>query len=61
MPSSGPSNEDFVEEVLGLVERIPIGRVMSYGAIADAIGGGGRCDSDARMEVLFPAYQALDN
>jgi alkylated DNA nucleotide flippase Atl1 len=32
---------DFVEEVLGLVERIPPGRVMSYGAIADYLGEGG--------------------
>ena len=34
-------NADFVEDVLALVERIPIGRVMSYGAIADAVGRGG--------------------
>jgi len=27
--------EEYVEEVLALVERIPPGRVMSYGAIAD--------------------------
>ncbi|MEO3924135.1 MGMT family protein [Micromonosporaceae bacterium B7E4] len=27
--------EEYVEEVLTLVERIPPGRVMSYGAIAD--------------------------
>ena len=33
--------EDFVEAVLALVERIPIGRVMSYGAIAEAVGRGG--------------------
>jgi alkylated DNA nucleotide flippase Atl1 len=29
--------EEYVEEVLALVERIPPGRVMSYGAIADAL------------------------
>lgn len=29
--------EEYVEEVLNLVERIPSGRVMSYGAIADAL------------------------
>jgi alkylated DNA nucleotide flippase Atl1 len=29
--------EEYVEEVLALVERIPEGRVMSYGAIADAL------------------------
>jgi alkylated DNA nucleotide flippase Atl1 len=32
---------DFVEDVLALVERIPPGRVMSYGAIADYLGQGG--------------------
>jgi alkylated DNA nucleotide flippase Atl1 len=35
------SAEDFVEDVLALVERIPRGRVMSYGAIADWLGRGG--------------------
>jgi methylated-DNA-protein-cysteine methyltransferase related protein len=29
--------QEYVEEVLALVERIPEGRVMSYGAIADAL------------------------
>jgi alkylated DNA nucleotide flippase Atl1 len=29
--------EEYVEEVLALVELIPEGRVMSYGAIADAL------------------------
>ncbi|ASW53500.1 MGMT family protein [Plantactinospora sp. KBS50] len=29
--------QEYVEEVLGLVERIPPGRVMSYGAVADAL------------------------
>jgi methylated-DNA-protein-cysteine methyltransferase-like protein len=29
--------EEYVEEVLALVERIPSGRVMSYGAIAEAL------------------------
>jgi alkylated DNA nucleotide flippase Atl1 len=29
--------QEYVEEVLSLVERIPAGRVMSYGAIADAL------------------------
>ena len=27
--------EEYVEEVLALVERIPPGRVMSYGAVAE--------------------------
>ena len=29
--------KEYVEEVLRLVERIPEGRVMSYGAVADAL------------------------
>jgi alkylated DNA nucleotide flippase Atl1 len=33
--------DDYVEDVLALVERIPAGRVMSYGAIAEWIGRGG--------------------
>ena len=32
---------DFTEEVLQLVERIPSGRVMTYGAIAQVLGRGG--------------------
>jgi alkylated DNA nucleotide flippase Atl1 len=31
------TTEEYVEAVLALVERIPAGRVMSYGAIADAL------------------------
>ncbi len=33
--------DDFVEDVLAVVERIPPGRVMSYGAIAEWLGRGG--------------------
>ncbi|MDG4761882.1 MGMT family protein [Micromonospora sp. WMMD710] len=29
--------DEYVEAVLDLVERIPVGRVMSYGAVADAL------------------------
>jgi methylated-DNA-protein-cysteine methyltransferase-like protein len=29
--------DEYVEEVLQLVENIPEGRVMSYGAVADAL------------------------
>jgi alkylated DNA nucleotide flippase Atl1 len=29
--------QEYVEEVLSFVERIPEGKVMSYGAIADAL------------------------
>jgi alkylated DNA nucleotide flippase Atl1 len=35
------AEDDYVEEVLALVERIPRGRVMSYGAIAEWLGHGG--------------------
>ena len=34
-------HDDYVERVLSLVERIPPGRVMSYGAIAEYLGEGG--------------------
>jgi alkylated DNA nucleotide flippase Atl1 len=34
---AGVTPSEYVEEVLALVERIPEGRVMSYGAIADAL------------------------
>ncbi|HEX6249722.1 MAG TPA: MGMT family protein [Nocardioidaceae bacterium] len=33
--------EEYVERVLALVEQIPPGRVMSYGAIAEVVGVGG--------------------
>ena len=33
--------EAYVEAVLRIVEAIPAGRVMSYGAVADAVGRGG--------------------
>lgn len=34
-------DEQFVESVLSLVERVPAGRVVSYGQIADHMGRGG--------------------
>ena len=33
--------EEYVEAVLALVERIPPGRVTTYGALAEAVGVGG--------------------
>ncbi len=33
--------EEYVEAVLVVVERIPWGRVTTYGAIAEAVGFGG--------------------
>ncbi|GAA0717974.1 MGMT family protein [Dactylosporangium roseum] len=35
------ADDEFAELVLTLVERIPPGRVMSYGAIAEYLGRGG--------------------
>ena len=34
---AGVTPQEYVEEVLSLVERIPEGKVMSYGAVADAL------------------------
>ena len=34
-------DEGYVEAVLSLVERVPPGRVTTYGAVADAVGVGG--------------------
>lgn len=34
-------DEEYAERVLSLVERIPPGRVLTYGAIADHLGAGG--------------------
>jgi len=33
--------EEYVEQVLAIVEQIPPGRVTTYGAIADLVGWGG--------------------
>ena len=46
MPFSGfchPSSvdDDYVEQVLTIVERVPAGRVTTYGLIAEAVGRGG--------------------
>jgi alkylated DNA nucleotide flippase Atl1 len=35
------ADEEFAEQVLTVVESIPTGRVMSYGAIAEYLGRGG--------------------
>ncbi len=34
-------DEGFTEDVLEMVESIPLGHVVTYGAIADALGRGG--------------------
>lgn len=38
---AGVDHEEYVERVLAVVEQIPAGRVMSYGAIAGIVGVGG--------------------
>lgn len=38
---SVPGAHDYVELVLDVVERIPSGRVMTYGDIAELLGRGG--------------------
>ena len=55
----------FVWEERGM----PVNLLAPYGAGIQAqvedlgayLGGRERCDSNARMDELFPAYQALDN
>ena len=37
----GVDAEEYVEAVLSVVERIPAGRVTTYGAIAEHLGRGG--------------------
>ena len=39
---TSPDPEEYVEQVLSVVEAIPRGRVTSYGAIAGVVGGGPR-------------------
>jgi alkylated DNA nucleotide flippase Atl1 len=40
MPGAA-DHEEYVEQVLSLVEQIPRGRVTTYGLIAEAVGRGG--------------------
>jgi alkylated DNA nucleotide flippase Atl1 len=48
--------EEYVEAVLSLVERIPPGRVMSYGAIADALAGAAGRFSPRRVGTIMARY-----
>ncbi len=36
-----PAPDDYAEEVLGLVEQIPAGQVLTYGDLAALVGRGG--------------------
>jgi uncharacterized protein YndB with AHSA1/START domain len=61
---------DGDQTILVVEERgMPLDYLAGYGAgvqihvedLTAYIGGRERCDSDARMGELFPAYQAMDN
>jgi uncharacterized protein YndB with AHSA1/START domain len=61
---------DGDQTILVLEERgMPLQYLAAYGAgvqihvedLAAYLGGRERCDSNARMDELFPAYQALEN
>ena len=42
----------FTEDVLEMVETIPVGRVLTYGAIADRLGRGGPRGEEIKAAVL---------
>ncbi|MGH3681537.1 MAG: MGMT family protein [Natronosporangium sp.] len=48
--------EEYVEAVLSLVERIPPGRVMSYGAIAEALAPVAGRTSPRRVGTIMAQY-----
>jgi methylated-DNA-protein-cysteine methyltransferase-like protein len=48
--------EQYVEAVLSLVERIPRGRVMSYGAIAEALAPVAGRGSPRRVGTIMARY-----
>jgi methylated-DNA-protein-cysteine methyltransferase related protein len=48
--------EEYVEAVLALVERIPPGRVMSYGAITDALAEAAGRGSARRVGTIMARY-----
>jgi alkylated DNA nucleotide flippase Atl1 len=48
--------EEYVEAVLELVERIPPGRVMSYGAIADHLADRSGRASARRIGTIMARY-----
>lgn len=52
------SVEEYVEAVLDLVERIPPGRVMSYGAIADALADVAGRSSPRRVGTIMALHGA---
>jgi alkylated DNA nucleotide flippase Atl1 len=54
----GYDPEDYVEAVLALVERIPPGRVMSYGAIAEFLHDRFGKGSARRVGTIMARYGA---
>jgi methylated-DNA-protein-cysteine methyltransferase related protein len=48
--------EEYVEAVLSLVERIPPGRVMSYGAIAEVLAPVAGRSSPRRVGTIMAQY-----
>jgi methylated-DNA-protein-cysteine methyltransferase related protein len=54
MPDSDPA--EYVEAVLTLVERIPPGRVMSYGAIAEYLHDAHGRGSPRRVGTIMAQY-----
>jgi methylated-DNA-protein-cysteine methyltransferase-like protein len=55
-PAVRPDVADYVEAVLALVERIPPGRVMSYGAIAEYLADGYGRASPRRVGTIMAQY-----
>jgi alkylated DNA nucleotide flippase Atl1 len=49
-------SEEYVEAVLSLVERIPPGRVMSYGAIAEVLAPATGRASPRRVGTIMARY-----
>lgn len=50
------TGDDYMDAVLDLVERIPPGRVMSYGAIADALAEVAGQASARRVGAVMARY-----
>lgn len=48
--------EEYVEAVLALVERIPPGRVMTYGAVAEALAPRSGRVSPRRVGTIMAQY-----
>ncbi|MFW6090956.1 MAG: MGMT family protein [Actinomycetota bacterium] len=53
-----PVDDEYVEAVLSLVERIPPGRVMAYGAIAEVVGATLRRGGPRVVGSVMSAYGA---